>query len=271
MLRGVLESLQWPASETGGHLLASVSMLQGQVGQATIGTLLEAASTVKFARKNKDVGIIFRRMVKDLQDLVFGSYTDAALATRPDGSSQGGRMVFATNKDALAGHLAPFSSLLCRSKKLATLQRSSLGSEARAAGDAVDELEWVKGLFAQILDPTFSPLKQPMTHMTESPLVTDAKALYDSALKENPAPSVNDKRTALEVNLINQRLRHLNGFWKWVSSERQIADGLTKLAARQLLADRLRRAMLRLSTDKAHVAAKKKTKEEREQAKLFLD
>lgn len=35
--------------------------------------------------------------------------------------------------------------------------------------------------------------------------------------------------------------------------------------------NRLRRGMLRLATDKAYVAAKKKTKEERENAKLFQD
>ena len=222
-------------------------------------------------RENKDVGIVFRRVATELEDLVFGGYTDAALATRPDGSSQGGRVVFATNKDALAGHLAPSTALLCRNKKLAALQRSTSGSEARATGDAVDELEWVKGLFAQIMDPTCSPLKQSLDHMITSPLVTDAKALYDSVQKENLASSVNDQGTVLEVNLIKQRLRHLHGFWKWVSSERQIAEGLTKLAARQLLADRLQRAMLRLSTDKAYFAAKKKTKGEREQAKLVLD
>ena len=44
----------------------------------------------------------------------------------------------------------------------------------------------------------------------------------------------------------------------------------TKIAARQLLADRLRKGVLRLTTDKAYTAAKKKTKEEREEARRFV-
>ena len=97
----------------------------------------------------------------------------------------------------------------------------------------------------------------------------DAKALYDAALKENPAPSCQDKRTSLEVLNIRQRLTRMHGRWKWVSCERQIADGLTKVAARQLLADRLRRGVLRLATDKQYTAAKKKTPAEREEARRF--
>ena len=100
-------------------------------------------------------------------------------------------------------------------------------------------------------------------------MITDAKPLYDAGLKENPTPACSDKRTALEVMNIKQRLARMDGFWKWVSSERQVGDGFTKVAARQLLADRLRRGVIRLTTNQQCQAAKKKTKEEREAAKSF--
>eukprot|EP00959_Pyramimonas_sp_CCMP1952_P250563 5237298-Pyramimonas_sp.AAC.1 len=52
--------------------------------------------------------------------------------------------------------------------------------------------------------------------------------------------------------------------WKWTSSDRQYADGLTKLAARQLFADRLRAGRLQLQHDPTYAAAKKNTKEKRQ-------
>ena len=46
--------------------------------------------------------------------------------------------------------------------------------------------------------------------------------------------------------------------WRWVSSERQYADGLTKISARQLLADRLRVGKIKLVFDDNFQAAKRK-------------
>ena len=48
-----------------------------------------------------------------------------------------------------------------------------------------------------------------------------------------------------------------------MSSERQIADGLTKESARTLLTSRLRHRRLKLTWDPTYTAAKKKTKAER--------
>ena len=53
---------------------------------------------------------------------------------------------------------------------------------------------------------------------------------------------------------------------RWVSSEAQYADGMTKPSARQLLTDRLRTHMFKLQADadEDFVAAKKKTLQQRE-------
>ena len=55
-----------------------------------------------------------------------------------------------------------------------------------------------------------------------------------------------------------QRLAEANAIPKWVSSERQLADGLTTDSATQLLADRLRTHRNRLSDDITYQAARKK-------------
>ena len=61
---------------------------------------------------------------------------------------------------------------------------------------------------------------------------------------------------------MKERLLALGGNLRWMSSERQLADGLTKEAARGLLAQRLRYGKLKLIWDPTYKAAKKKTKDE---------
>ena len=93
-------------------------------------------------------------------------------------------------------------------------------------------------------------------------MVTDAKALYDSYHREGVSSTVVDKRVSLEIRVMKERLQQLGGNFRWMSSERQMADGLTKESARLLLAERLRHGRLKMSWDPGYVAAKKKTKTE---------
>ena len=94
-------------------------------------------------------------------------------------------------------------------------------------------------------------------------LITDAKALCDSYHREGIGSSVVDKRVCLEIRVMKERLEELSGSLRWMSSERQVADGLTKESARGLLASRLRHGRLKMTWDPHYVAHKKKTKAEK--------
>ena len=58
-------------------------------------------------------------------------------------------------------------------------------------------------------------------------------------------------------------MQNLKTQLRWVSSEVQLSDGLTKIQARQLLADRLRTHRISLMADSTFQAAKRKTMQER--------
>ena len=55
--------------------------------------------------------------------------------------------------------------------------------------------------------------------------MTDAKALYDSYHRESLVSSVTDRRVSLEIKVVKEQMQSLNGNLRWVSSERQLADG----------------------------------------------
>ncbi|CAK0909688.1 unnamed protein product, partial [Prorocentrum cordatum] len=58
-----------------------------------------------------------------------------------------------------------------------------------------------------------------------------------------------DKRAGVEVPVLKGRMPASAMGWHWVGAERLFADRFTKLAARQLLADRLRTRTVSLTFD----------------------
>ena len=106
--------------------------------------------------------------------------------------------------------------------------------------------------------PTAAHLKHP------SRLRVEAQALYDLLiLDEMQARMGAEKRTAVEVLVTKGRLSDSSTMIRWVSSERQLADGLTKESATQLLADRLRTHRNRLTDDSSYQAARRKDASQR--------
>jgi hypothetical protein len=71
----------------------------------------------------------------------------------------------------------------------------------------------------------------------------------------------------LELRVIREQVEGVGGVLKWISSERQFGDGFTKMAARQLLADRLRHGSIKFTWDPEYQASKKKTAAEREKSR----
>ena len=124
--------------------------------------------------------------------------------------------------------------------KLHRVAKSSLCAETQVAADAADALEFVKTFWSMLDKPDISPLDISLRTKHPSALVVDAKALYDAIHKEAPLQGAANKRTGIELLVLRQTLANTCSIVRWVSSERQIADGLTQISARQLFADRLR-------------------------------
>ena len=60
-------------------------------------------------------------------------------------------------------------------------------------------------------------------------MITDAKSLYDALERsESATGNLTERRTAIEVTAIRQRMEHGLIYVGWVKSDRQMADGLTK-------------------------------------------
>ena len=230
-----------------------------------LGTSITPPSLPSLRRTRCDVGLEYSPL-GNLDELTLVTFSDAAFASRQNHASQGGFLVTMVNKSALeSGTASKYHILDWRSFKLARVARSTLAAEGQAASEAADAHLFAT-TFLKAMTTASYHLQQPDPYswINASALVIDAKALYDVLSRDAlQATSSSDKRTFLEPLVTRDKLREAKAHIRWVSSERQYADGLTKTSAAQLLADRLRVHEPRLMEDSTYQAARKKPLEER--------
>jgi hypothetical protein len=226
----------------------------------------QANKLLRFAKKNKEVTMhfpSFEGTIATWNDLGFLALSDAAWAARPDGSSQGGMMVLILPKTAFDDKSVEYAMLDRRSWKLARVARSSLNAETQAAAKAADALEYVKTFWNLLHQPDQHVMASSLRTACPSALAIDAKSMYDAIKKDTATQSAYCKRTAMELVVLKQTLRQAGSVLRWVSNERQMADGLTKISARQLSAERLAHQVYRLVYDLSFTAGKKNNLEDR--------
>ena len=141
-LRGINGSLQWLVTNTRIDLSARVSLSASATANPTIGELQKANKLIRQAQR--DSGLPIHIPYIPVNELSFAAFSDAAWAVRPDGSSQGGLLLFSTSHDLAKGKEAPVGIIDWKSWKLGRKVRSSLAAESQAMADVVDTLNFIR-------------------------------------------------------------------------------------------------------------------------------
>ena len=260
MLRGLLGGLQWPSTQTAPFLQCSASQLSGEITRATVGTIDRANKVLRMAKTNADAGLRYHALNGFPREVAFLGYTDASFASRKDLSSQGGFLVLMVHNSILHGATGKYNVIDWRSWRLQRVARSSLSAESQAASECADSLLFVTTFWKILWQPHLALEDEKTPVLLHPPsMVLDAKALYDLLTKDEiQAACGADKRTAIETLVCQGKLRACKASVKWVSSEMQYADSLTKADSSQVLADRLRTHVTKITSDEGFQAAKKK-------------
>merc|ERR1712155_198843 len=232
-LRGIHGSLQWLATNTRVDLCAKVSLSASETSNPTIGSLQKANKIIRQAQRDEALPIHIHAI--PLDQLNFGVFSDVAWGVRPDGSSQGGFLVYASSHAVHEGHEAPVGIIDWKSWKLSRKCRSSLSAESQAMADSIDILNFIRLFFADCLHPEGIDLRRPdeiLKLLPESCAITDCKSLYDALEKnESLGLGLSEKRTSIEVTATRQQMRATGINARWANSDRQLADVLTKPTA----------------------------------------
>ena len=116
-------------------------------------------------------------------------------------------------------------------------------------------------LLAELLNPTQVDLNivDDAVSGIDGTTVMDCKTLWDGLCKsENAKLGMANKRSAIECMECRQRMERSKVNVRWVGSDHQLADGLTKPSAKEHLIRKLKLGYIRLIFDERFTSAKKK-------------
>ena len=183
------------------------------------------------------------------------------MGNRSDLSSTGGYLICASNHAILDGQLAPVTPIAWRSGRLPRVARSSLAAETQAASEAEEDMMMVRAQWRELLGYTID-LKDPAEDIkkVKAALVVDAKSLYDVLRKDDlnsAAGGLRENYSALELLSLTERLRRGETAIRWVNSDAQVADALTKPALPGALHQLLTTSSWKLVYDPTFTSAKR--------------
>ena len=267
-LRALIGSLSYAAINTRPDLGSRLSWLQSSINKAVVSTLIEANKVLHEAKLFADTSIKVQPI--PLRDIRFVAFSDASFASEKNPDSHQGMIIMAAHQRIGENQSSPISPLVWHSKKIQRVAVSTLSAEAMALAGSVDILSWVRLYWAWInnidvqwkdtdqtllqLPEAFSALP-PKEDFVESPqpsfshenqkllkelpkeasgiITTDCKSLYDLISRTAP-PSCQEFRTQLQAKLIKEHLE--TGIKiRWVPSQAQLADSLTKIMDNSIL------------------------------------
>ena len=225
-------------------LAASVSIQASDLASGEVKVMTELNKTLRFAKSAAQQRMKFlakpeKNQKRNIHDLAVIMFVDAAFSVRKDPGSRGGYIILAGDAQVLRGEKTPMSILAWRSFKLNRDCRSSPAAGCQALSIGLEELLLVKNYLTHLQFPEPSLKEVQQKASGQCAVITDCKSLFDG-IKRETIQQPADKRVSLECLVTKELFESMKCLWKWIFSARQLADGLTKIAARQNFSDRFR-------------------------------
>jgi hypothetical protein len=239
-------------------------MLQSSLAKPTVADLKAANKLLKYAKKDSRRQLtVFTHGFCHWQELCLMAWTDAAVANRPDLSSTGGQVMGMARRDKFCdGQMSQITLLAWSSRKLRRVARSSLSAEVQSLAEGADNLWLARLQWAEFNGVDVSKGKEDAAvRATRGLLITDAKSIYDAVTRsETQGLGLQEKQSALELLGVKEQIQRDETDLRWVHSQAQLADGLTKTGARPVIEKFLEEQIWACKYDPAFESAKKRTK-----------
>ena len=165
------------------------------------------------------------------------------------------------SRDVLKGSRSPFCVLNWTSRRLRRVARSSTSAEAQMTGNALDTHEFAKLALFDLQQNFKLDLRKADSYLQTFPscMVCDARNIFDGVVKvETSGLQMEEKRTAIELLAIKERLSQARVELKWVDGDQEMADGLTKPWKHESLVQALSKGFWRIVFDPEFQSARKK-------------
>ena len=139
-----------------------------------------------------------------------------------------------TPKDILNGSVCGVSPITWHSQKIERVCRSPGAAEAQAAVNGEDALHYARFQWSEMLFGEAN-LGQPdeTVKKVSGCVVTDSRNVYDRLVTEVLVVKGAEKRTSIELLALKQAQLSTQVQLRWVHSEAQLANSLTKFAGQR--------------------------------------
>lgn len=208
LFRALCGQLNWISSHTRPDVAFDICYLSTKLNSATVSDVNRANKVLK-KLKQDDVLLYYPPLQPPLHLEI---YCDASYANLPNGASQGGSIVFMSDK---SGKLLPLS---WTSRKLRRVVKSTLAAEAMALLDAIDNNIWLIHIISEITN----------SQMDISVFNTDNRSLVEAV---HSTKSTEEKRLRVDIAAIKEAIENKEIEIKWVEKQYQLADVFTKQGA----------------------------------------
>ena len=225
-------------------------------GKPTVHHLGQLNKLLKEAKNSEDWPLTFKPI--DLATAKIVVFTDSSWANAEELKSQAGYMVFLAGAGGETVNGDDVSLLDWRSHRIKRQCRSTLAAETMSMDAGVDAAVYSRELFAEILIKDYVPSQcgRLPSDLLSVIAVTDCRSLYDLLVKDGPVSSTQEKRLAIDIGGLKETAgefdedqERLNEIFRWIATEAQWADHLTKVKPAFMLRDILSKGRLALRVD----------------------
>ena len=243
--RASLGALQWLATQSQPQLCARCNLLLTDL--VTVGTTETAREIQELIgevrREPFKLSFVKFSEARHWTEVVVISMGDQAHNNRPRGDSTGGLVTLLAGPECLSGKVCAMNLISWRTWKLKRKAISSNDAEVQSVLEAEDSnfrarLLWTELHGAGGFDVD-RPLRRDLVEQCEQQvlrvkgvLCTDSRGGYDAVeVNESPLLGLSNVRAALQAFQLRSNLRRAAGMLRWLASDYDLADALTKKRA----------------------------------------
>ena len=236
--RTVCGALNWLAKEGRPDAAGPASLLSSKLASLKIEDICLLNDVVKNLKKKSDLIL----KIQPLSNMKFSVVSDASFGNNHM-HSQGGQMILCHESGLQENQRVRSNLLWWRSGRLQRVVNSTLAAETQSLSRGIGDLLWAMVLFEELRDQHFSIREWPQRlcgsevmalassssseRLKGSLAIVDAKSLYDQLCKDSIGGQ--DKRTAIEIQIIREDLTSIGGKVRWIDHPAMLADPLTKI------------------------------------------
>ncbi|CAE7738557.1 RE1 [Symbiodinium sp. CCMP2456] len=227
-LRALLGAVSWHAQQVAPHLAAEVGLLLSDVNESTVATLLQANQLLQSAKARKQHQMLIHAYPPEVE-LGCYAWVDAANENRRDGGSTQGIFIGMAPLSLLQGEVEKISPISWQSHKIDRVCRSPGAAESQAAVNGEDQLYYVRYQWSELMygAPDTKDPDSSVTKVTGC-VITDSRNVCDKLRTEVLSIKGAEKKSNIELLSLKEAQARTKVIMRWVHSEAQLGNSLTK-------------------------------------------